>query len=49
MYQEPILERYGTFREVTQGGAGTTDDPFSTDPESDCVEVAGVVTCIRES
>jgi hypothetical protein len=36
MYQEPKLERYGTFREVTQGGGADVNDPFTLDPDDDC-------------
>lgn len=46
MYQEPILERYGTFREVTQGGGADVTDPFTMDvPDDSCDRVGSGVNC----
>jgi hypothetical protein len=54
MYKAPILEWYGTFRELTKGGGGAPTDGFlpDTDPSTptpgeleNCVVEGGVQTC----
>lgn len=46
MYKAPILERYGTFRELTKGGFADVDDEETLDPNDSCmrVEFEGIVT-----
>lgn len=57
MYEAPVLERYGTFRTLTQGGFADIDDTFTTNSVDNCRVVSvinqvtglpeDVITCIR--
>jgi hypothetical protein len=40
MYNKPKLERFGTFRELTQGGGASFNDGFTTDSADGCVLVS---------
>ncbi|HEX6964408.1 MAG TPA: lasso RiPP family leader peptide-containing protein [Gemmatimonadaceae bacterium] len=46
MYETPKLERYGTFRQLTQGGGSTQVDAYGPDSSgSGCVQNDGSYTC----
>jgi hypothetical protein len=57
MYEAPVLERYGTFRALTQGGFNDISDTFTANSVDNCRVVPGtdpvtglpidIITCIR--
>ncbi len=53
MYEAPVLERYGTFRELTKGGFSDINDGFTSNSSDDCKVEAGagpggtdLITCL---
>jgi hypothetical protein len=53
MYEAPVLERYGTFRELTKGGFSDINDGFTANSNDNCkVELGAgpggidVITCL---
>lgn len=56
MYEAPVLERYGTFRELTKGGFSDISDGFTANTTDNCrVQVGAgpdgtdVITCLRSN
>ncbi len=56
MYEAPVLERYGTFRELTKGGFTDINDGFTANSTDNCrVEVGAgpggtdIITCLRSN
>jgi hypothetical protein len=56
MYEAPVLERYGTFRELTKGGFADIDDGFTANANDSCKLESGagpdgtdVITCLRSN
>lgn len=57
MYEAPLLERYGTFRELTRGGFSDIADGFTANSVDACRVVQAtdpitglpieIITCIR--
>jgi hypothetical protein len=54
MYEAPVLERYGTFRELTKGGFSDIADGFTANSSDACRLEPGVgpdgtdvITCLR--
>ena len=41
MYEAPKIERYGTFRELTEGGGVVDSDLFTADGTDGCIERRG--------
>ena len=41
MYEAPVLERYGTFRTLTQGGFADIDDTFTSNSVDNCRVIQG--------
>jgi len=53
MYEAPVLERYGTFRELTKGGFTDINDGFTANSTDNCKVSIGtgpggtdVITCL---
>jgi hypothetical protein len=46
-YEKPRLDKFGTFRELTQSGGAAFHDIFLTDSNDGCALTSSTLTCYK--